>query len=311
MARERLVVIGNGMAGCRAVQEVLKRDPERYEITIFGAEPRVNYDRIMLSPVLAGEKRFEDIVINDDAWYRDNGITLHLGRAIESIDAAAKVVAGRTLSLATAYNPTMTEQSVNNVPGAPDPLYAPNGNWDPSYAPKAAFRTTYAQFSNFVSYSADSSVRLTALGGDLALSANAAGLATAGQWEIPNRLQAAAPTAGFQTLYTLLPPTLLAASLGGDIVTGNGVALSPAATGQLELVAAGSILLNNGATGSLRMLDNDPVAMSNTLAPRVLAAATIRADRPSISASVRVFSRGCTTTSMATDFMPSGTPAPW
>ena len=64
MKKEKLVVIGNGMAGCRAVQEVLKRDPGRYDITIFGAEPRVNYDRIMLSPVLAGEKTFADIVIN-------------------------------------------------------------------------------------------------------------------------------------------------------------------------------------------------------------------------------------------------------
>jgi nitrite reductase (NADH) large subunit len=69
------------MAGCRAVEEVLKRDPgDRYEITIFGAEPRVNYNRIMLSPVLAGEKTFDDIVINDEAWYRDNAITLHAGQ---------------------------------------------------------------------------------------------------------------------------------------------------------------------------------------------------------------------------------------
>jgi len=90
--REKLVVIGNGMAGCRAVQEVLKRDPGRYEITIFGAEPRVNYDRIMLSPVLAGEKSFADIVINDEAWYRDNGITLHAGLAVEAIDLARQVI---------------------------------------------------------------------------------------------------------------------------------------------------------------------------------------------------------------------------
>ncbi len=54
--REHLVVIGNGMAGCRAVEELLARDPARYRVTIFGAEPRVNYNRIMLSPVLAGEK---------------------------------------------------------------------------------------------------------------------------------------------------------------------------------------------------------------------------------------------------------------
>jgi nitrite reductase (NADH) large subunit len=90
--RERLVVIGNGMAGCRAVEEVLARDPNRYEIVVFGAEPRVNYNRIMLSPVLAGEKRFEDIVINDEAWYRDHGITLHAGRAATAVDAEAKTV---------------------------------------------------------------------------------------------------------------------------------------------------------------------------------------------------------------------------
>ena len=92
MARDKLVVIGNGMAGCRAVQEVLKRDPDRYEITIFGAEPRVNYDRIMLSPVLAGEKAFADIVINDEAWYADNAITLHVGSRIEAVDRTARVV---------------------------------------------------------------------------------------------------------------------------------------------------------------------------------------------------------------------------
>jgi len=103
MPREKLVVIGNGMAGCRAVQEVLKRDPERYEIAIFGAEPRVNYDRIMLSPVLAGEKAFADIVINDEAWYRDNGITLHAGRRIEAIDRAAQVVRAEG-GIAAAYD---------------------------------------------------------------------------------------------------------------------------------------------------------------------------------------------------------------
>ena len=58
LPRQRLVVVGNGMAGCRAVEELLARDPDRYRITIFGAEPHVNYNRIMLSPVLAGEKSF-------------------------------------------------------------------------------------------------------------------------------------------------------------------------------------------------------------------------------------------------------------
>ena len=92
MPKQRLVVVGNGMAGCRAVEEVLKRDPDRYEIAIFGAEPRVNYNRIMLSPVLAGEKTYEDILINDEAWYRDNGITLHAGRKVTHIDPERRVV---------------------------------------------------------------------------------------------------------------------------------------------------------------------------------------------------------------------------
>src|ERR1700712_3583691 len=90
--RQRLVVIGNGMAGCRAIEEILKRDPDRYAITVFGAEPRVNYNRIMLSPVLAGEKVFDDIVINDAAWYADNAITLYSGRAVVRIDRLRKVV---------------------------------------------------------------------------------------------------------------------------------------------------------------------------------------------------------------------------
>ncbi|MBV9994478.1 MAG: NAD(P)/FAD-dependent oxidoreductase [Caulobacteraceae bacterium] len=92
MPKERLVVVGNGMAGCRAVEEIIKRDPDRYAVTIFGAEPRVNYDRIMLSPVLAGEKTFEQIVINDAAWYDRNVAALHTGRKVARIDLAAKRV---------------------------------------------------------------------------------------------------------------------------------------------------------------------------------------------------------------------------
>ena len=91
-ARERLVVIGNGMAGCRTVEEVLKHDPDRYEIVIFGAEPHVNYNRIMLSPVLAGEKTFDDIIINDETWYAENGITLHTSCAVTSIDTQTRTV---------------------------------------------------------------------------------------------------------------------------------------------------------------------------------------------------------------------------
>ena len=90
--RLRLVVIGNGMAGCRAVEEILARDADRYDVTIFGAEPRVNYNRIMLSPVLAGDKTYEEIIINDRAWYDDNNIDLISGDAIIAIKRDAKEV---------------------------------------------------------------------------------------------------------------------------------------------------------------------------------------------------------------------------
>lgn len=94
--RERLVVIGNGMAGCRAVEEVLERDAGRYAITIFGAEPRVNYDRIMLSPVLAGDKTFDEIVINSAEWYADNDIELLSGDPVQHIDRDAKTVTSQS-----------------------------------------------------------------------------------------------------------------------------------------------------------------------------------------------------------------------
>ena len=94
--RERLVVIGNGMAGCRAVEEVLERDAGRYAITIFGAEPRVNYDRIMLSPVLAGDKTFDEIVINSAEWYADNDIELLSGDPVQQIDRDAKTVTSQS-----------------------------------------------------------------------------------------------------------------------------------------------------------------------------------------------------------------------
>ncbi|WP_232332841.1 nitrite reductase large subunit NirB [Novosphingobium aquimarinum] len=90
--RQRLVVIGNGMAGCRAVEEILARDGDRFDVTIFGAEPRVNYNRIMLSPVLAGEKSFDEIVINGQDWYDDNAITLVSGDRVDHINREAKTV---------------------------------------------------------------------------------------------------------------------------------------------------------------------------------------------------------------------------
>lgn len=90
--KEKLVVIGNGMAGMRCVEELLKRDALRYQITVFGAEPHTNYDRIMLSSVLAGEKKIDQIVINSLRWYGENEIRLFAGDGVAAIDRAAKTV---------------------------------------------------------------------------------------------------------------------------------------------------------------------------------------------------------------------------
>ncbi|WP_267378765.1 MULTISPECIES: nitrite reductase large subunit NirB [unclassified Sphingomonas] len=123
--REHLVVIGNGMAGCRAVEELIARDPARYRVTIFGAEPHVNYNRIMLSPVLAGEKSFADIVINDHAWYLDNAIQLVTSDPVRSIDRAAKTVTARSgltvaydrLLIATGSDPFIIPVPGRDLPG--------------------------------------------------------------------------------------------------------------------------------------------------------------------------------------------------
>lgn len=89
---EKLVIIGNGMAPGRMLEHLLEKAPGRYDVTIFNAEPRVNYDRIMLSPVLSGEKDYEQIVIHGDGWYVKNGITLYKGHKVTHIDRAAKTV---------------------------------------------------------------------------------------------------------------------------------------------------------------------------------------------------------------------------
>jgi len=123
--RPHLIVIGNGMAGCRAVEEILARDKSKYRITIFGAEPRVNYNRIMLSPLLAGEKSFADIIINDQDWYDSNHISLIAGDAVVAIDRAAQTVtsaSGRVeqydkLILATGSDPFIIPVPGHKLPG--------------------------------------------------------------------------------------------------------------------------------------------------------------------------------------------------
>ena len=92
MNKMKLVMVGNGMAGVRTLEELLKIAPDLYEITVFGAEPHPNYNRILLSPVLAGEQTLDEIVLNPLSWYEEQGITLHLGKAVTEIDRRRRVV---------------------------------------------------------------------------------------------------------------------------------------------------------------------------------------------------------------------------
>jgi nitrite reductase (NADH) large subunit len=115
MKKMKLVMVGNGMAGVRTLEELLKIAPGLYDITVFGAEPHPNYNRIMLSPVLAGEQTLDEIVLNPWDWYRDNGITLHAGKKVVSVDRRRRTVRAEDgteaaydrLLLATGSNPFM------------------------------------------------------------------------------------------------------------------------------------------------------------------------------------------------------------
>jgi nitrite reductase (NADH) large subunit len=111
--KQRLVLVGNGMAGMRTIDEVLARDGGRFDIEVIGAEPHPNYNRILLSSVLAGDREIGDIILHPREWYAENGIRLATGEAVASLDATAKTVTtalGRTvgydrLVLATGSRP--------------------------------------------------------------------------------------------------------------------------------------------------------------------------------------------------------------
>ncbi len=92
MKKMKLVMVGNGMAGVRTLEELLKLDSDLYQISVFGAEPHPNYNRILLSPVLAGEQTMDEIVLNSWDWYRDNAITLHAGKKVTEIDRVRRLV---------------------------------------------------------------------------------------------------------------------------------------------------------------------------------------------------------------------------
>ena len=125
MKKMKLVLVGNGMAGVRTVEELLKIAPELYDITVFGAEPHPNYNRILLSPVLAGEQTIDEIVLNPLSWYAENGITLHTGSKVTQIDRVQRVVrtfdgkaaAYDRLLLATGSHPFILPVPGRDLPG--------------------------------------------------------------------------------------------------------------------------------------------------------------------------------------------------
>ena len=113
MQKLKLVMVGNGMAGVRTLEELLKIAPDLYDITVFGAEPHPNYNRILLSPVLAGEQTIDEIILNPVSWYDEHGIHLHLGKKVVGVDRTRRMVraadgteaAYDRLLLATGSNP--------------------------------------------------------------------------------------------------------------------------------------------------------------------------------------------------------------
>ena len=125
MKKMKLVMIGNGMAGVRTLEELLKIAPDLYDITVFGAEPHPNYNRILLSPVLAGEQTLDEIVLNPLSWYEENHITLHLGKKVTNVDRLRRVVVAEDgtqaeydrLLIATGSNPFILPIPGKDLPG--------------------------------------------------------------------------------------------------------------------------------------------------------------------------------------------------
>jgi nitrite reductase (NADH) large subunit len=121
MSMKKLVMIGNGMAGVRTIEEIIKLAPTHFDITIFGNEPHPNYNRIQLSYVLQGEKSLQDIIMNDWNWYSDNNITLYTNEAIKSIDITNKQVIseqGRVVAYDELIIATGSSSFILPVPGA-------------------------------------------------------------------------------------------------------------------------------------------------------------------------------------------------
>jgi len=125
MKKMKLVMVGNGMAGVRTLEELLKIAPGLYDITVFGAEPHPNYNRILLSPVLAGEQTVDEIILNPLSWYDEHGITLHKGNKVTQVDRVRRVVVADDgtqaeydrLLLSTGSNPFILPVPGNDLNG--------------------------------------------------------------------------------------------------------------------------------------------------------------------------------------------------
>lgn len=162
--RRRLVVIGNGMAGARAVEEILARGGGvQYRITMFGDEPYGNYNRIMLSHVLSGEEDTGNIFLNSLDWYRENEITLHAGVRVDRIDRFAKLVFSDD-GRATPYDVLVIATGSRSHLPPMDGVYTPGGRLLPGIF---AFRTI-DDTRNMVAYAQqDHHYRAVVVGGGL------------------------------------------------------------------------------------------------------------------------------------------------
>ena len=116
---EKLVVVGNGMAGVACVEQILRHAP-KFQVTIFGDETHVNYNRILLSSVLAGEKSIDDIVLNGLDWYEKNNIDLRLGVRIVDVDPIAKTVTGDDGSITSFDKLLLATGSMPIIPSIED-----------------------------------------------------------------------------------------------------------------------------------------------------------------------------------------------
>ncbi|WNV80122.1 nitrite reductase large subunit NirB [Bacillus atrophaeus] len=92
MNKQTLILIGNGMAGVRCIEEIVKLDSSAFEIVIIGSEPHVNYNRILLSSVLQGDASLDEITLNNSDWYATHGITLYTGETVVDIDTDKQIV---------------------------------------------------------------------------------------------------------------------------------------------------------------------------------------------------------------------------